>query len=139
MSWTYEQISGRLYKDDGELIGKGYSGHPPHRNDPSAEGIADVGPIPTGCWYVMLLELETEKHGPYVLVLEPDDATRTKVLFYHRDPTSFLMHGDSIENPGEASDGCIVQARSSREAVWQSLDHIINVVDRIPADNGQVT
>jgi hypothetical protein len=40
----------------------------------------------------------------------------------------FLMHGDSIEHPGCASEGCIIVGRAVREAVSESDDKSLEVV-----------
>jgi hypothetical protein len=45
---------------------------------------------------------------------------------YGRD--GFMIHGDSIANPGTASEGCIVLRRNERQAIWESNDHVIEVV-----------
>ena len=38
------------------------------------------------------------------------------------------MHGDSIEHPGAASEGCIIVARPIREQVWESGDRKLQVI-----------
>ena len=43
--------------------------------------------------------------------------------------SGFLIHGDSLMHPGCASRGCIVLARPSREAIAQSGDQDLEVVD----------
>jgi hypothetical protein len=125
MSWTYEQISGRLIDPDGVAQGFGYSGQPPHKNDPAAQNQVGIGPIPVGLWHATALIAVTEAHGPYVIVLTPDSATET----FGR--SGFLVHGDSLERAGYASEGCIVQSRDVREMFWNSADHDITVVARI--------
>lgn len=134
MSNTYVQSTGELYNDSGELIGKGYSGHPPHRNDPSAEGLRGVGPIPFGTYNITAMELVTDTHGPFVLVLSPDGLTQQRIRELDRDPDSFRIHGDEIKNPGFASEGCIIMPRVTREALWQGSDHIVDVIDKLEAD-----
>ena len=60
--------------------------------------------------------------GPFAIPLipHPDNKMFGRSAFY--------MHGDSIQNPGCASDGCIIQARAIREQVWASDDHELEVV-----------
>jgi hypothetical protein len=60
--------------------------------------------------------------GPYAMSLIPDPANE---MFGRSD---FLIHGDSIEHPGQASHGCIILPRSVREKIWQSDVHTIEVV-----------
>jgi|HubBroStandDraft_5_1064220.scaffolds.fasta_scaffold300631_2 hypothetical protein len=107
--FTYEQLTGRL-SHDGELMGTGYSGLAEGKNNPAMERIHDVGPIPRGS-YTIGPEFQSEKHGPVVHKLAPNDGTDE----YGRD--GFLMHGDSNAHPGAASLGCIVIGRPTRLAV----------------------
>lgn len=119
--WTYEQSTGRLSKD-GILVGTGYSGFGSGKNNPDAEAVMDVGPIPEGSWEICGPPMDTKEHGPYVLRLEPTPVTQT----FGR--TGFLMHGDSLEHPGEASKGCIIMDRIVRTRVYQSGDTKLLVV-----------
>lgn len=124
MTWTYEIVSGRLYSDAGELVGVGYSGAPGHKNDPTAVMLKDEGPIPPGM-YTINAPIDTADHGPYVMALTPDAAN----AMYGRD--GFLLHGDNVHQPGTASEGCVIMARSVREDVWASMDHNLNVVTQL--------
>ena len=128
--WKYEILTGNLYDSDGELIGKGYSGHPPHVNDPDAVHIHNVGPIPPGL-YSMVEPRDTE-HGPYTIPLIPHDHNE----MFGRD--GFLVHGDKIDAPGKqlASLGCIIQSRDVREKVWDSGDHILKVISGLITNKG---
>lgn len=122
MSWLYEQASGRLTDPTGSLQGKGYSGQPPHTNDPAAQDIQNMGPIPSGLWQAVELIQESVKHGPYVIRLEPYIQTHT----WGR--SGFLMHGERKTPPfGFASDGCIIMSRDIRELFWNSTDHDLEV------------
>ena len=40
----------------------------------------------------------------------------------------FFIHGDSIDNPGNASNGCIVLNRQWRVMIAQSADDVLVVV-----------
>jgi len=122
MAWIYEQASGRFTDPTGLLQGKGYSGQPPHRNDPDSQFIHDLGPIPCGRWQAVELIPESHKHGPFVIRLEPYADTNT----FGR--SGFLIHGDSIPHPGFASEGCIILSRDVRELFWASQDHEIEVM-----------
>lgn len=122
--WTYEQASGRLLKD-GLLIATGYSGFGDGKNNPRFEATPDVGPIPCGLWAICGPPYTTTEHGPYVLRLEPEPGT----AMYGR--AGFLMHGDSIEHPGEASKGCIILDRVTRTRVYQSGDTKLQVVSGV--------
>jgi len=144
-AWTYSQQTGEL-QHDGTHVATGYSGAGEGKNNPPMQPVPNVGPIPAGDWTISGPPLNTVEHGPYVLKLNPSAETET----FGR--TGFLMHGDSKENPGAASKGCIILPRSAREQVWNSGDHDLEVVpnistsgktgevprptDRIPASRG---
>lgn len=117
--WTYEQATGMLVHD-GELVGVGYSGHGEGKNNADYENVPDVGPIPRGD-YEIVEPRDTETHGPYVMPLAPTPSTET----FGRD--GFLIHGDSIEHPGQASLGCIILTREIRNRIWLSGDHVLAV------------
>lgn len=121
MSWAYEIVSGRLFTDSGELVGVGYSGAPQYKNDPAAQSLRDLGPIPAGS-YTISSPVDTVTHGPYVLPLTPSPENE----MYGR--SGFLIHGDSVVSPGSASEGCIIQSRDVREQVWASGDRSLTVV-----------
>jgi hypothetical protein len=125
----YDQATGELFDSEGNLLGMGYSGRDPYKNDPSAEGLVDEGPIPRGFWKLASLELTTPLHGPYVIVLKPGQSTRTRIVdVLKRDPDSFRIHGDSVAHLGSASSGCIVLGRSVREQIWTGMDRDLEVV-----------
>lgn len=42
--------------------------------------------------------------------------------------SGFMIHGDSLAHPGQASDGCIVLDQQYRSMIWLSGDHVIEVV-----------
>ena len=118
--WTYQQKTGKLISPSGDCVSTGYSGKGGDKNNPAAEDIADQGPCPIG-QYTLEAPVNTTAHGPYVLRLDPSE---TNVMFGRG---GFLMHGDSTEHPGEASEGCIIMPRAVREMVWNSGDHQLEV------------
>lgn len=119
--WVYEQSTGKLYSQSGNCVGTGYSGLGNGKNNPAFQAVKGMGPIPVG-FYNVEEPVDTNTHGPYVLRLDPF-ASNT---MFERD--GFLMHGDSLEHPGAASLGCIIQARPVRALVWTSGDHQLEVV-----------
>lgn len=120
MPWTFVQSSGELLRD-GDLVGVGYSGHGEGKNDPAMQSIPNVGPLPCG-QYRIGIPYNSESHGPYVLSLTASPENR----MFGR--AGFLIHGDSILRPGEASHGCIILLRSVREAIHLSGDTALEVV-----------
>jgi Tlde1 domain len=121
MTWTYAVSTGTLYNPSGIAVGWGYSGAGEYKNDPTAEPLHDLGPIPEGV-YRIGDPVDTVTHGPYVLPLTPDPANE----MYER--SSFLIHGDSVVSPGSASNGCIIQSHATRLLVGQSMDKVLEVI-----------
>ena len=118
--WEYQQSSGILKHNDGQ-VAVGYSGAPGvGKNNPLEQAVHNIGPIPQGK-YAIGPPHDTDKHGPYVLRLTQDPANQ----MFGRD--GFLMHGDSVHAPGTASEGCIIMPRNVREQVWESGDHELMV------------
>lgn len=121
--WKYSQSTGALTDAKGNLVATGYSGHGVGLNSPDAQAIPDVGPIPRGLWSVGYPR-DTDNLGKFVMPLTPHDGTDC----CGRD--EFYVHGDEREHPGEhlASHGCIVLPPAARRAIWESGDHILQVV-----------
>lgn len=118
--WVYSQSTGKLSKD-GVFMTIGYSGHAEGKNNPNMQSVPNVGPIPVGLYYIEA-PIDTDTHGPFVLRLTPDPKNE---MF---DRSGFLVHGDSIKDPGSASHGCIIMPRYARERMWDLNDHVLRVV-----------
>jgi hypothetical protein len=118
--WIYKQSTGQLYKNSA-LIGTGYAGRDNGKNNPAMQGIKGVGPIPCGLYVIDRAEDRADT-GPLSIKLNPDSANE----MFGR--SSFFIHGDSKENPGEASHGCLIQSREIRKKILFSDDKILNVV-----------
>jgi type VI secretion system (T6SS) effector TldE1-like protein len=129
-AWTYAQNTGEL-QQDGRHAATGYSGAGEGRNNPAMESVPNVGPIPRGEWRIIGPPRNSADHGPYVLKLEPTADTET----FGR--SGFLMHGDSKQHPGSASQGCIILPRAVRESVWNSGDRDVKVVAEIPDSHSE--
>jgi hypothetical protein len=117
MAWKYVQRTGDLLQNS-KLIDTSYSGRGAGKNNPDDECVADEGPIPRGWWTIE----EATDTGPtkLSLPLTPD-----------KDPcgrTGFFIHGDSITNPGDASHGCIIMKKSTRQHMSDSGDNRLQVV-----------
>jgi len=119
--WTYIQHTGEL-KHNHQHQANGYSGLGEGKNNPHMEAVKDVGPIPHGEWTIGGPPFSSEEHGPYVLTLTPVDSATAL------GRSGFLMHGDSIDHPGEASKGCIIMPHDTRVEVWTSGDTALEVV-----------
>lgn len=119
--WTYKQETGEILHN-GVHVAFGYSGHAAGKNNPADQNQRGVGPIPQGDWIISGPPMDTDAHGPFVLHLFPKMGT---VTF---DRSAFLMHGDSVVHPGQASLGCVIMPRAIREQVWNSGDRELHVV-----------
>jgi hypothetical protein len=120
MAWTWDQSKGELLHD-GVFIANGYSGAELGKNNPAMQAARGVGPIPRGQWTMTGVE-NGGPTGPFTIVLSPCTATDTC------GRSAFRIHGDSIAHPGTASHGCIILPRAIRERIWDSLDHVLEVV-----------
>jgi len=123
--WTYLQNTGELLRPNGRYLAAGYSGSPEGKNDPTKQSIPDEGPIPQGKYDINPPE-DTISHGPYVLPLTPHPENE----MFGR--SGFLIHGErKAGSVGFASEGCIILPLEVREAIWQSGDHQLQVLDGI--------
>lgn len=123
--WTYQQSTGKLSRN-GKYVATGYSGQPGYKNDPTKQGVKGNGPIPRGKWKIVD-RYDSPNVGPYALKLQAVDAKFDDT----HDATgrgAFRIHGDSVKNPGTASNGCIILPRSVRVAIWESGDRDLEVV-----------
>jgi len=112
VTFLYDSTTGKLFAIPvpAPPIGIGYSGFNGAKNNPGMESVHDVGPIPRGT-YEIGAPFDSPEHGPLAMPLTPCPGTDT----FGR--SGFLMHGDSLEHPGEASHGCIIMPRDVREHV----------------------
>lgn len=120
MPWTYEQRSRRLLHN-GQVVGTGYSGRGAGRNNPAMENVPSTGPIPRG-QYRIGTPFTHQTKGPIVMRLTP-------VGHAALGRSGFLIHGDSTQHPGEASEGCIVLGHALRNAIVRSHDTTLEVTE----------
>ncbi len=118
--WQYVQLTGEIYRD-GTTMGQGYAGRGIGKNNPAMQNEPFVGPLPVGS-YLIGAPIDDVHTGPYTLPLIPDPANE----MFGRN--LFRIHGDSISDPGNASDGCIVTNKPLRMAIWESTDFMLQVV-----------
>lgn len=109
--------------DTGRVIAHGYAGCGLGKNKPDMQRVRNTGPIPCG-WYTVEAPFNSATHGPHAMRLSPDPFNE----MFGR--SAFMIHGDSISRPGEASEGCIVLARLIRQDIWATPDqHRLLVVN----------
>lgn len=118
--WRYNQRTGQLLDPNGKLHReRGYSGTPRYKNRPEMQDVSFQGPIPRGRYEI---GHDTGSKGPLSLMLTPNGHNALG-----RD--NLLIHGDSKDNPGKASQGCIVLTRQQREQIYRSKYRFLEVVD----------
>ncbi len=120
MSWLYLIKTGELFDQGGHCESVGYSGKGICKNNPLMVNLRERGPIPPGA-YSIGDPFNSDDHGPFCLRLTPYPINQ----MFGRD--GFLIHGDSVKEPGTASEGCIIMPRSVREAIAKSSDRFLNV------------
>lgn len=119
--WHFKQSTGTISRTSPPPFeGHGYSGFGIGRNNGAMEDIADIGPIPCGL-YEIGLSYQHIKLGPIVMNLTPAGHNA-------HGRTLFRIHGDNSTN--DASHGCIIQARVTREEIDKSelSDRLVMVV-----------
>jgi len=112
MTWKYQQHDGALFHN-GEFEGTGYSGTEYGRNNPTAQDVANLGPIPQGNYWIGKPFTDAVR-GPIVMALTPNPEDQ----MFGR--SGFLIHGDNAAH--DASHGCVVLGPLLRAAIANSGD-----------------
>lgn len=120
MPWEYSQSTGHLRHNGRVIATNGYSGIDQGRNNPAQEMVRDVGPTPRG-QYRIAAPRNSAAVGPHAMDLTP-------VAHNAHGRNAFMIHGDSRENPGRASQGCIILPPNARTQISNSRDAVLNVV-----------
>lgn len=125
--WSFNSTIGRLFHDN-VAIAFGYSGAGEGKNNPALQSVKNIGPCPRGKFRLEpiedlkgnLIDYEEKKAPVFRLVPDPDN------VMYGR--SGFLLHGDSIEKPGTASEGCVIEDHATRVAIAMSKDFDFEVI-----------
>lgn len=120
--WRFVQETGELFQDDNHRAFC-YAGIGEGKNNPDMQSVHNTGPLPVGFYTIGAAETSPTK-GPVMMRLTPDASNE---MFGRGD---FEIHGDSKLHPGEASNGCIVASRPTRESISTSGDNRLQVVAR---------
>jgi hypothetical protein len=128
--WTFEITTGRMFDPAGRLAGTGYAGgdcgqRPDAIDNPADESLHNIGPLPEGKYTFGQLVLQNPQLGPYCFPLLPDSDNQ----MYGRG--GFWCHADTLD-PGHASEGCIVMPLETRQEMYESDDHRLQVVAFLP-------
>jgi hypothetical protein len=105
----------------GTLLCHGYSGHGEGKNNPALEAWIKIGPIPAGLYRIARWIDHHPTKGNDVAVLAP-------VGHNARGRSGFLIHGDSKDHPGEASEGCPTINNPYRHQLRESGAEFMEVV-----------
>lgn len=117
--WNYDRNLCELRRDD-VYVGQGYSGHGWGLNNPKAEAIRRIGPLPAGRYTIG--PWQDHPHlGKLVAPLTPDLANQ---MFGRSD---FWLHGDNPLMNHTASDGCVILSHDLRQTVHDSDDVALTV------------
>jgi hypothetical protein len=119
--WKWDQSAGELTRD-GKLYGKGYAGNQYGVNNPKADGVQNIGPLPKGCYKMTELRLTGASTGPYTIVLQ-------QVSGDSHGRSAFRIHGDNSKGNRSASHGCIILPPLIRRQIWESGDRELEVVE----------
>lgn len=118
--WKYSQSTGILKNEAHGVSFKGYSGAPGYVNKPEHQEVKSKGVLPVG-FYTIQPPRDSSRTGKNVLDLIPDPSNE----MFGR--SAFQIHGDSVKNPGTASNGCIIINQPHRTFIWNTGDHKLEV------------
>lgn len=124
--WTFKQDTGQIIDPNGGIVATGYSGgdrglHPEGINTPTFQASHNIGTIPQGTYTIGAPE-NSPHLGAFAMPLTPYP---TNEMFGR---SGFFIHGDNARMNHSASDGCIILAREYREQIWNSGDHVLQVI-----------
>ena|ERR1700722_8423685 len=122
MTWCYAQKSGALSRD-GAAEATGYSGNTTGLNNPARQNVVGVGPVPRGAYRIGPPHHPIDHLGPNALPLYP---APTNMM---GGRSGFFIHGDNSRGNHSASNGCIILGPSVREAIVDSKDTELVVVE----------
>lgn len=114
-----------MHAPDGSVAGIGWAGQGAGKNNPDAQNIPNIGPLPRGN-YTIGPAYHHPKLGRVTMNLIPDPDNNME------GRADFRIHGAAAPPDTETSShGCIIQIRSVRERVAGSSDKRLQVVKEI--------
>ena len=119
--FVYEQRTGAFGIINAEFdcpIAEGYSGRGVGLNEPEAEDIPQVGPIPKGVYRLRVMA--HIRFAAPAIHCEPDEETRETLREFGR--SGFWIHGDNTRADRSASRGCIILDLHTRRAVASLIE-----------------
>jgi hypothetical protein len=125
--WTYHQKTGHLFLSH-RKVAEGYSGAvPAGLNNPDAEHIEDVGPIPRGLYAIgELIHIHEIRHDGKLVKLK--DVMRLEPINHlAHNRKGFLFHGSKDPHLRNASHGCIILLPNIRKKIAKSGIKLLHV------------
>lgn len=122
MTWVYKVSAHSFYHNGTYKFDAKYTGRPGFKDDSAYECVKNKGPLPRGTYtigpafYHKRTKAWTIRLTPYI-----------ENQMCGRD--GFMIHGESVSHPGEASNGCIILDMSYRKIIADSRDKILVVED----------
>jgi hypothetical protein len=121
----FTQRTGRFFireRETGTIVRecRGYAGRGPGKNNPQAQGLRNLGPLPRGRYLVRPPHYHP-RLGPMAFRLVPQPSNEMC------GRSGFLIHGDSRRNPGQASRGCIILGPADRAALVRYRPNLLTV------------
>lgn len=120
--WVMNQRTGELRDPDGNVLESGYSGAPDYVNNPDAENLRDLGPIPRGR-YRIGETFNSARTGPNSIRLAPEGHNA-------HDRTGLQIHGENPRRPPRSfSEGCPIYGPATRRRITQSQQQGVQWLD----------
>ena len=127
MPWTYKISTGEMFSPNMVFVAKGYAGMGIDKNDPTKENVPYMGPLPEG-EYNIGPAIDHTKLGPIALPLKPLSFVGPAGSDFMYKRGGFFIHADSLDHPGQASEGCIVLPTVARMMINENADKTLKVV-----------
>lgn len=111
------------------IYAKGYSGSGLGKNNPALQEHKSLGPLPVGKYFMEVIKDSegkwTDYEGKKVPVIRLTPFPQNQMF----GRAGFLIHGDSINAPGTASLGCVIENHDDRVRIATAVDAGENVLE----------
>ncbi|MBS3049858.1 tlde1 domain-containing protein [Enterobacter mori] len=122
MVWVYKVSVHKFYLNGTYQFDADYSGRPGFWNDSANEYVSHKGPLPRGTYTI----------GPAFYHPKTRAMTMRLTPFIENQMCgrdAFMIHGNSVAHPQDASDGCIILNLSGRKTINDSSDKTLIIED----------
>lgn len=125
IDFTYKQPTGELIGSDGRSWGYGFAGQGLGLNNPNAQDMHGVGPLPVHLYRINTWVGKHPTMGECVIILVPIDDNGQPTTEGMLNRAGFAMHGAvALDTHGlaaflKSSEGCICfKDCTARQAIW---------------------